>query len=385
MTVTLEATTTKGRELSQEELSRVLRACEMAVFLDKAKTTLTDYVQSRMSVFAPNMTALIGSETAAQLVNAAGGLTGLAKTPSCNIAAWGSKKQVSRGLSTNVTHRQQGFLFHSPIIRGIPNDLKRQGLRIIAGKVVQAARVDRIHASPNGAIGGDLLAACLERLEKLTEAPPNKGKRALPAPDDKPSRKRGGRRARKAKEATATTDLRKAQNRMAFGKEEKEIGFGTGDGTVGLGMIGQANDGRIRGLQVDQRTRAKLSQKHKGWGGATALSGAASSLKGFGQDNANIDLRGTGLRTSGVGTTLGSGGTASSLAFTPMQGLELVDPKAREDLKRKREAEEDRWFQSGLFTQVGEKSNGGFKVPDRPASKKIDTGTGKMLPPPVPS
>ena len=62
------------------------------------------------------------------------------------------------------------------------------------------------------------------------------------------------------------TDLRKAQNRMAFGKEEKEVGYGTGEGTVGMGMIGQQNDGRIRALQVDNRTRAKLSAKNKGWG-----------------------------------------------------------------------------------------------------------------------
>lgn len=67
---------------------------------------------------------------------------------------------------------------------------------------------------------------------------------ALPAPDDKPSRRRGGRRARKAKEAIAMTDLRKPQNRMAFGKKEKEVGYAKN--TKGLDMIGQANEGRIR-------------------------------------------------------------------------------------------------------------------------------------------
>ncbi|TKW59912.1 U4/U6 small nuclear ribonucleoprotein Prp31 [Colletotrichum tanaceti] len=336
MIVTVEATTTKGREMSHDELERVYRACEMVISLDKAKKTLTEYVQSRMNLFAPNLTALIGSLTAAQLLNAAGGLTGLAKTPSCNIPAWGSKKGAgAAGMATNIGIRQQGFLYHSPIIQGIPNDLKRQAMRIVAAKLVLAARVDRIHSSPDGSTGEDLKEQCLTRLEKLTEPPPNKGPRALPAPDDKPSRKRGGRRARKAKEATAMTELRKAQNRMVFGHEEKEVGYGTGDSTAGMGMIGQGNDGRIRNLQIDQRTRAKLSQKNKGWGGATSMNGAASSLKGFGQSvNSNIDLRGKGLRTSGVGTSLGAGaGTASSLAFTPVQGLELVDPKARAELK----------------------------------------------------
>lgn len=384
MIVTVEATTTKGREMTQDALNHVFHACQMVVSLDKAKGTLTDYVQSRMNLFAPNLTALIGSLTAAQLLNAAGGLTGLSKTPACNIAAWGSKKQATPGLATNVGIRQQGFIYHSPLISGIPNDLKRQAMRIVSAKLVMAARVDRIHESPNGAIGEDLKSACLERLDKLTEPPPNKGQRALPAPDEKPSRKRGGRRARKAKEATAMTDLRKAQNRMAFGKEEREVGYGTGEGTAGLGMMGQSNDGRIRAMQVDQRTRAKLSQKHKGWGGATPVNGLSSSLRGFNAASSNMDLRGKGLRTSGVGSTLpGGGGTASSLTFTPVQGLELVDPKVREQVNRKRKADEDRWFKGGSFTQVGQSSDG-FKVPDLPPNKRVDTGAGKMAPPPVP-
>jgi len=396
MIVTVEATTTKGREMTPAELERVMRACEMTLALDRAKKTLTDYVQSRMNLFAPNLTALIGSLTAAQLLNFAGGLTGLAKTPACNLAPLGSKKQSGTGFATNVGVRQQGFLYHSPIIRGIPNDLKRQAMRIVSAKVVLAARVDRVHSSPDGSTGEELKAACLDRLEKLTEPPPNKGTRALPAPDDKPSRKRGGRRARKAKEATAMTDLRKAQNRMAFGKEEKEIGYGTGEGTKGLGMIGVQNEGRIRALQIDQRTKAKLSAKNKGWGGSTPIGGSASSLRGFGQGHGAVDLRGKGLRASGVGSTVGAGsGTASSLAFTPVQGLELVDPKRVAEMNRKRKAEEDRWFQGGTFTQVGSASstgpassgaaNGGFKVPDLPPAKKVDTGKGKMGPPELPA
>ncbi|RWA04834.1 hypothetical protein EKO27_g10271 [Xylaria grammica] len=389
MVVTVEATTSKGHEITQEELERILRACHLMIKMDKAKKTLTEYVQSRMSIFAPNLTAVVGSLTAAQLINTAGGLTNLSRVPACNIAAWGTNKSRSAAFATNTSIRQQGYLYYSPIIRGIPNDLKKKAMKAVAAKLVLAARADTSHATPDGSYGEELRAQCLERLDKITEPPPNKGQRALPAPDDKPSRKRGGRRARKAKEATAMTEMRKAQNRMAFGKEEKEAGYGTGDSTVGMGMIGQPGDGRIRGMQIDNRTRAKLSQKHKGWGGATPVGGAASSLRGFGQSAQNIDLRGKGLRTSGVGSTIGgAAGTASSLAFTPGQGLELVDPKVQAELKRKRKVEDDRWFKGGTFTQVGgggaSSTNGGFKVPGQPPSKKVDTGAGKMGPPTVP-
>ncbi|KIW31278.1 uncharacterized protein PV07_02939 [Cladophialophora immunda] len=377
MVVTVEGTTTKGQDLSEQELETTLRACEMVLQLDKAKKILTEYVQSRMNVFAPNLTVLIGSLTAAQLLNFAGGLKNLAKTPDRNVPAMGSKRQRQSGLATNVGIRQQGYLYHSPLIQEIPNDLRVQAMRIVSGKLILAARVDSVHQSRDGSTGEQLLNECLRRLDKLTEPPPNRGVRALPAPDDKPSRKRGGRRARKAKEAYAMTELRKQQNRMAFGKEEREVGYGTGEETVGLGMIGAQNEGRIRATQVDRRTMAKLSKKNPGWGvsgTATSLNnGTTTSLRGFGSSvgGGNVTaLRAQGLRTSSVGA-----GTASSIAFTPVQGLELVDPKVQAELKRKREAESAGYFSSGTFTQVNSSaSNGGFKVPGLPPTKKTNMG-----------
>ena len=345
MVVTVEGTTTRGQDLSEVELETTLRACEMTIKLDKAKKVLTEYVQSRMDVFAPNLTVLIGSLTAAQLLNFAGGLKGLAKTPDRNVPAMGTRKQKQSGLATNVGIRQQGFLYHSPLIQEIPNDLKVQAMRIVSGKLILAARVDSVHQALDGSTGDQLLNECLRRLDKLIEPPPNRGPKALPAPDDKPSRKRGGRRARKAKEATAMTELRKQQNRMVFGKEEKEVGYGTGEETVGLGMIGTQSDGRIRATQIDRRTMAKLSKKNAGWGvggAATSLnSGTATSLRGFGAAGNATALRAQGLRTSGFGA---GAGTASSIAFTPVQGLELVDPKVQAELKRKREAESAGYF-----------------------------------------
>ncbi|KAL8964394.1 MAG: hypothetical protein Q9197_006939, partial [Variospora fuerteventurae] len=140
MVVTVEATTTRGRELPAAELKTISRACEMTLSLDRAKHVLTTYVQSRMNLFAPNLTALIGSLTAAQLLNFAGGLTGLAKTPSCNIPPLGSKNNKAQtGFATNVGVRHQGFLYHSPIISGIPPDLKKQAMRIVSAKLVLAA------------------------------------------------------------------------------------------------------------------------------------------------------------------------------------------------------------------------------------------------------
>lgn len=382
MIVTVEATTTSGRSLTEKELAVTMRACEMMQALDSAKRTITAYVESRMSIFAPNTSAIVGSQTAAQLINFAGGLRGLAATPSCNIPALGSKRQTQAGLATNIGIRQQGYLFNSSIIRNIPTDLKKQAMRIVAAKLILAARVDFSHSSTDGSQGEDLKEQVLEKLEKLTIPPPNKGPKALPAPDDKPARKRGGRRARKAKEATAMTDLRKAQNRMAFGRQEEETGYGTGDSTRGLGMIGQEQTGRIRALQVDQRTRAKLGKYNPGWGTATPTGGSQSRIGGAQSILGSRSSAGPGLAALGGRSTFGGvgpSGTASSLAFTPVQGIELIDPKVAAERKRKAAAEEDRYFAGGTFSMVG---GGASTLPN----KKVDTGKAKglMLPPAMP-
>ncbi|KAF3930467.1 hypothetical protein ABW20_dc0108923 [Dactylellina cionopaga] len=370
MVVTVEATTSKGRPLSERELTTVLRACEMTIALDKAKHTIISYVSSRMTLFAPNTSAIVGSTTAAQMIGFAGGLSGLAKMPACNISALGSKRRTAVTLASNVGIRQQGFLYHSPIIRQIPNDLKIKAMRVVSSKIILAVRVDFAHEHTDGSMGETLKQDIIERLEKLTEPPPNKGPKALPAPDDKPARKRGGRRVRKAKEATAMTELRKQQNRMVFGEAEMEVSYG--DNSKGLGMVGRQDGGKIRATKVDPRTRAKLSKSNLGWG--TPAGGNQSIINPF------KNTPGGMMSSFGARSTAGVSGTASSLAFTPVQGIELVDPKVKQELERKRKAESDKWFQSGTFTQVGDQSKFG--------NKRVDTGEGKstglMLPPPAP-
>jgi hypothetical protein len=58
------------------------------------------------------------------------------------------------------------------------------------------------------------------------------------------------------KEAYAVTELRKAQNRMAFGVAEDETG--SFDKTKGLGLIGQ-NSGKIRASVADPRVKGMLN------------------------------------------------------------------------------------------------------------------------------
>ena len=51
------------------------------------------FIESRMSVLAPNVTALVGSGMAALLIGRAGGLVEMANMPSCNLQVGGEEKK----------------------------------------------------------------------------------------------------------------------------------------------------------------------------------------------------------------------------------------------------------------------------------------------------
>jgi U4/U6 small nuclear ribonucleoprotein PRP31 len=86
MVVTMTATTTIGQSLSVEETDMVMEACRVALELDHARDVIVDYVQSRMNIIAPNLSAIVGTTTAAKLMGAAGGLSALSKVPACNLS-----------------------------------------------------------------------------------------------------------------------------------------------------------------------------------------------------------------------------------------------------------------------------------------------------------
>jgi len=127
------------------------------------------------------------------------------------------------------------------------------------------------------------------------------------------------------------------QNRLEFGKAEEEVG--AFDETVGLGMIGYGA-GKVRAGEADAKSRAKMSKQNK-----LRLAMLNRVAAGGGP---------SGLQTSG---------TATSLTFTPAQGLELANPSA---LAEKLKAANDRWFAagSGTFSYIpGKGSSSGSGAP----------------------
>ena len=304
MVVSVTASTTQGQEMTKEELNYVVEACNMAIDLMKYKENIYEYVESRMSFIAPNLSIIVGASTAAKLMGVAGGLTNLSKMPACNVLVLGAQKKTLSGFSSTVILPHTGFIYYSPIVQNTPTDLRRKAARLVSSKCALAARVDAFHESGGGTIGEKLKGEIDEKLDKLQEPPPVKAIKPLIAPIEPSRKKRGGRRYRKMKERLGLTEMRKQANRMNFGEIEDDayqddLGFT-------LGNLGKSGSGHVRGPVIDSKTKAKISktlhqklQKQQTWGGSTTVKKQVS-------------------------------GTASSVAFTPLQGLEIVNPQAAE-------------------------------------------------------
>lgn len=362
--ISMTASTTNGKKLTEEAWVRVRDGCKVVRDLDAVRSKILGYVESRISFIAPNLSALVGSRVATKLLGVAGGLTGLSKIPACNILVLGASKKASVGLSSlHTAERHVGFINQAPLMSEVPSDYTRQANRLIAAKVALVARMDANHSAPLGTYGSKLRQELEQKIEKLMEPPPQKLTKALPVPKEGGDKKRrGGRRARKMKEIYGTSELRKMANRIEFGKAEEETG--AFDETVGLGMAGSST-GRVRANVGEQRTKAKMSKKNQ------------NRLQQLQQSSRpNLDAMGPSSKSSFGGTE--TSGTQTSLSFTPVQGIELADPSRQ----RKIDEANQKWFQKGTFSLVpGGKPGATPIVPGGPKLNANSNGQGSMGPP----
>ena len=87
-----------------------------------------------MNFVAPNLTAILGSGTAALLMGLAGGLTNLSKIPACNIIVMGKQKKTNTGLSSVTLGKHVGLIYSSELVSSVSDDFKRKVARLVAAK-----------------------------------------------------------------------------------------------------------------------------------------------------------------------------------------------------------------------------------------------------------
>lgn len=312
MSITMAATISLGVPLNDTNLKKCAEACEVALSLEKNRQSILSYVQSRMNVFAPNLTIILGPTVAAQMIGAAGGLMQLSRMPSSNVLVMGHKKNSLSGFSSASSVRHIGFVWSTDIVQHTEPACRTQASRLVANKCSLAARVDQFKSDPAGNTGRKLREEIEARIEKLEAPLPSKQEKAIVI-DDRSRPKRGGRKHRKQKQAYAMTELQKRANRVAFGQASEDILVG---GSIrNLGMLG-TNEGsgllRMVANRDDKGFKIKKPKEKKLKGGRKATGGALGALQG---NNGTTTL---------ISANTNPFGTATSVySVTAGQGMEL--------------------------------------------------------------
>lgn len=241
-------------ELKNDDINAIFKACQYCIDLSSFLGEVSSFISSKLSRFAPNVANLIGPVATSQLLISIGSLKQLALTPACNLPSFGVRDLLSQSQSRFNFVRATGYLYYCDIVKGLPPEVVKQALRIVSGKVILAARVDLAGTYLSGEMGIKYLEEVRSKIDKLLTPPDLTGPKALPVPKEQKSKKRGGRRFRKMKERFQMSELRKAQNKMQFGKQEDVVIDSFGE-EVGLGMSHQ-----IDGIQVNKNTDARMSK-----------------------------------------------------------------------------------------------------------------------------
>jgi U4/U6 small nuclear ribonucleoprotein PRP31 len=212
-----------------------------------------------MKYLAPNLTLLLGAEISAKLVTEAGGLNELAKTPSGNILNMGRHELNLEGIST-MNRFNNGYLTESNEYKDSVDSTKIKVLRRYANKTALAARKDAFNNKnkSNEKYGEEMKKLIAEKVEKIKNDKQPILKKPLPRPDDKPSRKRGGKRVRGIKKKFELTEVRKLKNRMKFGEPEAEYR----DTGIGFGMLGVGGIGSTLRLTINKNNKI-ITKKQK--------------------------------------------------------------------------------------------------------------------------
>ena len=169
-----------GQDISDADMENVSAFAQRVVSLAEYRKSLYAYLESKMSVVAPNLAALIGEVVGARLISHAGSLTNLSKYPASTVQILGAEKALFRALKTKGNTPKYGLIYHSSFIGRAGQKNKGRISRFLANKCSIASRIDNFSAVPTTKFGAALKQQVEERLEFYsTGAAPTKNADAM--------------------------------------------------------------------------------------------------------------------------------------------------------------------------------------------------------------
>merc|ERR1712071_724197 len=154
-----------GMDISPVDLINIDMFAARVVGLTEYRKELSEYLQMKMKIVAPNLGTLIGDTVAARLISHAGSLTNLAKAPASTVQILGAEKALFRALKTRGNTPKYGLIFHSSFIGRAGAKNKGRISRYLANKCSIASRIDCFAESTTEVYGNKLREQVEDRLK----------------------------------------------------------------------------------------------------------------------------------------------------------------------------------------------------------------------------
>ena len=157
--INLDPRHTMGADLPQADIEPILSLAEKISELYKLKALETEYLEKKMQILAPNMSAITGYLLGAKLLSFAGSMKRLSELPSSTIQLLGAEKALFRHITKNSLPPKYGVLHEHPFISKARREDHGKVARTLADKISIAVKVDYF----KGAFIGDKLKADLDK------------------------------------------------------------------------------------------------------------------------------------------------------------------------------------------------------------------------------
>lgn len=174
---------TMGSKLLKGDIEIIQEQAKVVADLYVRRIALEKWMEETMTTIAPNICGVTSALIGARLIALAGGLRGLAFSPSSKIQILGAEKALYRTIKTGAPPPKHGVIFQDPKLNQAKWWQRGKIARVIAGRLSIAARMDFFEAADNS-----------KEIAKDLNKKINEIKDKYPEPSEKPKRDQAPRK-----------------------------------------------------------------------------------------------------------------------------------------------------------------------------------------------
>lgn len=142
-----------GTEINERDEEFIFALSDQIIELDTYRTSLSDYLKSRMMAVSPNLSTIVGEMISAKLIAKAGSLVNLAKYPASTIQILGAEKALFKAMRSKQNTPKYGIIYQSKLISAVTGKTKGKISRALAAKCALCVRYDALGDNDEPVIG----------------------------------------------------------------------------------------------------------------------------------------------------------------------------------------------------------------------------------------